>query len=234
MAWRIVLSSTLSICSDHTARLRTRWSFWNWPLWLSLITRRTAVTVRLPGARIAPASKIFAHSPTRSLNSSSNARNTGIIVCGRLRMASPFFVVGPKLSVPCLPFLVYRMDKVKLRVRFGRPFDRSRSRHLGSPRRDGPGEDGVHSHRCRLYCRDLRSAGLAQRDRSPHAPARRPPPPHETAPNLHRACAQNHRRVRLRVRAVGAAGWTARWPEAQGAVCHRRHAQRRYCLRGAG
>jgi len=66
-------------------------------------------------------SRTFAHSHTRSLNSSSNWRRIGIIARGRLRIAGPFLAVGFQSSVPCLPFFVYRMDKVELKD--GRPTD---------------------------------------------------------------------------------------------------------------
>lgn len=78
------------------------------------ITRRQAVTVRLPGARMAPTKRILTHSQIRSLNSSSKCRSTCIICGGRFRMASPFLGGLGETSVPCLPHFVEQMDKVEL------------------------------------------------------------------------------------------------------------------------
>lgn len=74
------------------------------------------VTVRLPGAILAPINRILAQSHPCSLNSSSNRRRSCIIARGRLRMPGSFLAVGSRPSVPCLSFVVYRMDKVELRL----------------------------------------------------------------------------------------------------------------------
>jgi hypothetical protein len=74
------------------------------------------VTVRLPGVKMAPTSKILAHSHTRSLNIGSNCRNTCIMAGGRLRMAPPFLVDRFESSVACFLFLVYQMDKAELSI----------------------------------------------------------------------------------------------------------------------
>src|SRR6266545_4279608 len=77
-------------------------------------------------------SRIFAHSQTRSLKSSSKCRSTVIMASGRSRMVLPFLVVGSEPSVPCRLCFVYRMDKVELRSCLKRVAVRSTGKvHLG-------------------------------------------------------------------------------------------------------
>src|SRR5204862_3796418 len=80
------------------------------------MTRNTAVTVRVPGARMAPTSRTLAHSHTCSRKTSSKCRRTVIMAGGRSRMVQSFLVIGSESSVPCLSHFVYQMDKVELRT----------------------------------------------------------------------------------------------------------------------
>src|SRR5215211_2714870 len=70
----------------------------------------------MPGAKIAPTSRIFTHSQTGSLNASSKWRSTCIMADGRSRMVHPFLQVRRETSVPCLLCFVYQMDKVEFRI----------------------------------------------------------------------------------------------------------------------
>src|SRR5919206_2875689 len=78
------------------------------------MTRRTAVTVRAPGARMAPTNRTWAHCHVRSLKIGAKTRNTAIISLGRCSISQPFLAVGSERSLPCLFCPVYQMDKVEL------------------------------------------------------------------------------------------------------------------------
>src|SRR5438034_2949453 len=78
------------------------------------MTRNAAVTVRFPGAKMAPTSRTLAHSHTCSRKTSSKCRRTVIMAGGRSRMVQSFLVIGSESSVPCLSLFVYQMDKVEL------------------------------------------------------------------------------------------------------------------------
>src|SRR5215211_8678185 len=75
------------------------------------MTRSAALTVLLPGARIAPASSTCTWGHTRLENSGTKGLSRCSIVIGRVRIITSLWRTGDDRTLPLLP---YRMDKVEL------------------------------------------------------------------------------------------------------------------------
>src|SRR5215208_150062 len=75
------------------------------------MTRKAALTVRLPGARIAPAKSTWTCGHRRLENSGTKGLSRCSIVVGRVRIITSLWRTGDERTLPLLP---YRMDKVEL------------------------------------------------------------------------------------------------------------------------
>src|ERR671933_2711685 len=75
------------------------------------MTRNAALTVLLPGARIAPASSTCTWGHRRLENSGTKGFSRCSIVIGRVRIIASLWRTGDDRTLPLLP---YRMDKVEL------------------------------------------------------------------------------------------------------------------------
>src|SRR5215208_5514120 len=76
------------------------------------MTRNAALTVRLPGARIAPAKSTWTYGHTRLENSGMNGFSRCSILAGRVRIITSLWRTGDDRT---LPFLPHSMDKVEQR-----------------------------------------------------------------------------------------------------------------------
>src|SRR3712207_231218 len=74
------------------------------------MTRNAALTVLLPGARIAPASSSWTWGHTRFENSGMNGFSRCSILVGRVRIITSLWRTGDDRTLPLLP---HRMDKVE-------------------------------------------------------------------------------------------------------------------------
>src|SRR5918995_1860161 len=106
------------------------------------MTRSAALTVLLPGARIAPASSTCTWGHTRLEKSGTKGLSRCSIVVGRVRIITSLWRTGDDRTLPLLP---YRMDKVELletvwKVRMGsiswsrEPAQRGEIAHLSALR----------------------------------------------------------------------------------------------------
>src|SRR5829696_7925994 len=76
------------------------------------MTRNAALTVRLPGARIAPAESTWTCGHRRLENSGMNGFSRCSILAGRVRIITSLWRTGDDRT---LPFLPHSLDKVELR-----------------------------------------------------------------------------------------------------------------------
>src|SRR5215210_9605058 len=75
------------------------------------MTRNAALTVLLPGARIAPTKSTCTWGHRRLENSGTKGLSRCSIVVGRVRIITSLWRTGDDRTLPLLP---YRMDKVEL------------------------------------------------------------------------------------------------------------------------
>src|SRR5829696_1946647 len=78
------------------------------------MTRNAALTVLLPGARIAPTKSTCTWGHRRLENSGTKGLSRCSIVVGRVRIITSLWRTGDDRTLPLLP---YRMDKVQLCTR---------------------------------------------------------------------------------------------------------------------
>ncbi len=94
---------------DQAARLRTRWKLTKWRSWVRPMMRRRLATMRRPGARMAPRSRIRAWHQERWTNSGAKARMIPAKRAARFGMAvslgrnSASLPVTPASSPPLQP-----------------------------------------------------------------------------------------------------------------------------------
>src|SRR5215207_3840716 len=79
------------------------------------MTRKAALTVRLPGARIAPAKSTWTCGHRRLEKSGTKGFSRCSIVVGRVRIITSLWWTGDDRT---LPFLPHSMDKVELETEF--------------------------------------------------------------------------------------------------------------------
>ena len=102
--------------ADQRARCNTRWSVTTRVSWLHPLTRKHAVTVRLPVASIAPTTKTCACAHTGLEKSGANPSSRDSNAAGSVSIARPL-VVKVVFSLYWLPlrFQSAKMAKVELR-----------------------------------------------------------------------------------------------------------------------